>query len=308
VHRFEDAQFRQSAMRNLELHHAPRHYAHRAASCLQRPRQSLPINPRQPPLACSYPSRYADSVLGGCSLNRASLCRVTGLLALLASGCASCAAQVSATQDSIGFDIRVTPEGEGLAVLTNRGKTPVTAYLFQVLREPCNPIEADRLHYAGRDALAALGALPLPPAATRSEPLGASTCNKDGVSTPIRAVFKAALFETGVYGERYWIVILRAHRKLRLRQWSLVSTALHSAGSGTSRSQALALLEAAQAAANPEAGDLAPVRFSDPDPLEAIRALLRNPRGPSPAHLFSLAEKQRQILAAALGQEPAPFR
>jgi hypothetical protein len=232
------------------------------------------------------------------------------LLALLASGCCASlwSAQVSIAKASIDFDVHVTPEGEGLAVLTNRGKAPLTAYLFQVLREPCNPIEADRLHYAGRDTLAALGApVPLPPTATRSEPLGASRCNKDGVSTPIRAVFKAALFEPGVYGERYWIVVLRAHRKLRLRQWSLVSTALQSAGSATSRRQALALLEAAQATAKPEAGDLAPVNFSDPDPLEAVRELLRNPRGPSPAHLFALAEKQRQTLAAALGQEPAPL-
>ena len=114
-------------------------------------------------------------------------------------------AVVLAGQTRLTFESRVAPNGDGEAVLTNRSNAAIIAYVFEVLREPCNPIEANRHIYAGYDSAFAPSGGAVQPSASRTQNIGASHCNKDGAQSPARAALKAALFADGTsFGDSQW--------------------------------------------------------------------------------------------------------
>ena len=79
----------------------------------------------------------------------------------------------------------------GTAILTNLSSVPLTAWLIDIVMEPCSPMQPRSLPHAV-DAVVAPGGQMLGPSESRTEPLGASPCNKAGVTTPMKAEFRAA--------------------------------------------------------------------------------------------------------------------
>ena len=207
---------------------------------------------------------------------------------------------VCSAQEPLSFQWRVTGNRNGEIVLTNNTSVPLTAYLFEVIREPCNPIEANQRTFRGYDAITTLDGDAVQPSTSRIENLGASRCNKDGVSSPVKATFKAALFMDGLsYGDKEWIETLMQHRKFRLQSIDTVIGTLESGSQGRkTRQEYVALLEKAGRAADEPQQDLQRIQFSDTDPYQqAIRELSKNETMPLQSELDRLLAVFRALRA-----------
>jgi hypothetical protein len=122
-------------------------------------------------------------------------------------------------QTRLNFESRVAANGDGEIVLTNRSNVAITAYVFEIFREPCNPIEAERHVFAGYDKETMPDGKGVPPLASQARNIGASHCNKDGTHSPAKASLKVALFANGEkFGDERWAAILRQHRQFELRR------------------------------------------------------------------------------------------
>jgi hypothetical protein len=202
-----------------------------------------------------------------------------------------------ADQAPLSFESRIGANGDGEAVLTNRSNAPIVAYFFEILREPCNPIEADRHTYAGFDAGITPDGKAIQPFTSRIQDIGTSHCNKDGTHSPAKASLKAVLFADGTkFGDLRWVTILLQNRKYELQKIDGATNVLREIRGNQTRQENVALLEKAK--------DTFPrlnepqVDFYDVDPFEtAIRQLTGNQTAP--------AENQIADLLAALKAERA---
>ena len=200
-------------------------------------------------------------------------------------------------QARLSFESRIAANGDGEAVLTNRSNAPIVAYLFEILREPCNPIEADRHIYAGFDAGITPDGKAIQRFTSRIQDIGASHCNKDGAHSPAKASLKAALFADGTkFGDLRWVTILLQNRKYELQRIDGAINVLREIKGSPIRQEYVALLEKAKGAF-PRMNE-PQVDFSGVDPFEsAIRQLTGNQTAP--------VENQVADLLAALEAERA---
>jgi hypothetical protein len=176
-------------------------------------------------------------------------------------------AQFSA-RDPLIFQSTAMPNGDGRATIQNASKVPLTAYLFEVLCEPCSPMQADQHTYRGYDAIAAKVGRPVPPSASRTETLGACHCNKASLNSPARAVLKAALFADGTtYGEPQWAKALIQHREQSRRAIESAIDALSGSGGNTTRQDYLARLDQARESVASLRKGLPTIEFPDFDPF-----------------------------------------
>jgi hypothetical protein len=119
--------------------------------------------------------------------------------------------------EPVQLESRVDTNGDGEAVVTNRGKVPLTAWIFEIMLEPCNPAQMREQHTGGYDAQTAPGGKPLAPASSMTQNIGASHCNKDGVSIPAKALLRGAVFADGsTYGEKVWVERLLRDRQQKM--------------------------------------------------------------------------------------------
>ncbi|MGC2403827.1 MAG: hypothetical protein WA510_28800 [Acidobacteriaceae bacterium] len=172
----------------------------------------------------------------------------------------------------MSFHSQVSAEGDGEAVITNQSKLPMAAWIFEILREPCNPIEAGQHAYLGYDSASVVNGA-LQPSASKVQDIGASHCNKIGTHSPNRASLKVALFADGSFvGDPGWLNILRQNREARLDRVNRAIEALKKVDSAQTREQCLAYLDKARYPL-PAEGD-PHVEYSVPDPFDAaIRKL-----------------------------------
>ncbi len=213
----------------------------------------------------------------------------SALLALLA-------ASTLLSQTKLNFESRISPNGDGEAVITNSSNLPMVAWIFEILREPCNPIEAERHIFAGYDSTLEPDGAALQPLASRVRDIGASHCNKAGMHSPNRASLKVALFADGSsVGDSGWLDILRRDREIRLQRIGYAIQALKEEHCAQTRERCLAFLEKARdplpRAEEPQ------VDYFAPDPFEAaIRDLTDNRSAPlntQIAGLLSQLETER---------------
>ena len=121
--------------------------------------------------------------------------------------------------EPVQLESRVKANGDGEAVVTNRGKVPLTAWIFEIILEPCNPAQMREQHTDGYDAQTVAGGKPLAPGASMTQNIGASHCNKDGVSIPAKAQLRGALFSDGSkFGEKAWVERLLRDRQRKMRK------------------------------------------------------------------------------------------
>ena len=133
-----------------------------------------------------------------------------------------CAGAAALAQAPVTLESRVDSKGGGEAVITNLKAVPLTAYLIQVFLEPCSPAPRPDVFRAADVALTS-GADPLPQFQSRTEPLGAAYCNKDGVTVPARAELRAAIYQDGSsFGEPRWVNSLLDSRRFQLEQLDVV--------------------------------------------------------------------------------------
>jgi hypothetical protein len=184
------------------------------------------------------------------------------------------------SQTKLSFESRTSPNGDGEAVITNQSNLPMVAWIFEILREPCNPIEAERHIYAGYDSAEEPDGAALQLLASRVQDIGASHCNKAGMHSPNRASLKVALFADGSsVGDSGWLDILRRDREVRLQRIGRAIQALKEKDCIQTRERCAAFLEKARDAL-PQAQE-PQVEYSVPDPFEgAIRELTDNRSGP----------------------------
>lgn len=178
---------------------------------------------------------------------------------------------------------------EGEAVLTNQSKIPIVAYIVEVFREPCNPIEADRHLYLGYDAASSPDGKPIPPLATHIQNIGASNCNKSGTHSPAKASLKVARFADGtVFGDGRWAAILQQNRTVRLGKINGVLHFLEQITKSETRQQYITQLEKGKASFPQD--ETPEIEFSvESDPFEtAIRLLQDNPAAPVETQLANL--------------------
>ncbi len=190
------------------------------------------------------------------------LCLAFFLLLLLA-------ASTLFSQTKLSFESRISPNGDGEAVITNRSNVPMVAWIFEILREPCNPIEADRHLYAGYDSASEPDGTALQPLASRVQDIGASHCNKAGTQSSNRASLKVALFADGSsVGDSGWLDILRRDRAIRLQRIGYAIQALREMNGSMTREQCVASLEKVRSAL-PQAEE-PQIEYSAPDPFDAV--------------------------------------
>ena len=160
-----------------------------------------------------------------------------------------CAGAVALAQAPVTLKSRVDSRGGGAAVITNLKAVPLTAYLIQIFLEPCSPAPRPAVFRAA-DAALTPGGEPLPQSQSRTEPLGAAYCNKDGVSVPARAELKAAIYQDGSsFGEPQWVSSLLDSRRFQLEQLEIALNGLKARDAGSVPRQVLtAGLEEGQAA------------------------------------------------------------
>jgi hypothetical protein len=198
---------------------------------------------------------------------------------MLALILAAIVGHAQAAETNVSFQSRVSPDGDGEAVITNQSKLPMVAWIFEILREPCNPIEALQHEYVGYDSTSAPDG-PLQPGASKAQSIGVSHCNKAGTHSPNRASLKVALFADGTFaGDPRWFHILEQNRQTRLQRLKQAIAALRELDATQTREQCLAYLDKAQnplpAAENPQ------VQYSIPDPFdEAAQTLKEDPSTP----------------------------
>jgi hypothetical protein len=174
----------------------------------------------------------------------------------------------SNAREPLIFQSTAMPSGDGRATIQNAGKVPLTAYLFEVLCEPCSPMQADQHTYRGYDAITAKGGRAVPPSASRTETLGACHCNKASLNSPAKAVLKAALFADGTtYGEPQWVKALIQHRERSRRAIELAIDALNRSAGNTTRQDYLARLDQARDSVAALRKGLPTVEFPDFDPF-----------------------------------------
>jgi hypothetical protein len=180
-------------------------------------------------------------------------------------------------QAKLNFESRIAKNGDGEAVITNQNNVPMVAWIFEALREPCNPIEAERHIYQGYDSAITPDASPLQPQASRAQNIGASHCNKTGTQSPNRASLKVALFADGSsVGEANWLETLRRNRRIRLQRIERTIQALQEQPCAQTREQCLTSLEKIRGTL-PQAEE-PQVEYSTPNPLDGvIRDLTDNP-------------------------------
>ncbi len=175
---------------------------------------------------------------------------------------------------TVAVESRVSNTGSGQAVVTNRAAVPLTAYLLEVHLEPCNPLQPAS-SWRVADAIADPAGVSLGPSASRTDDLGISHCNKDGVSMPARGELKAAIFQDGsTWGDVTAVALLLDHRRLVLAECDAILEGLHAAAPA---SPAAAVLDDVRArAVRIQKASLLP--FSAvPDPLEAAQRQLGGP-------------------------------
>jgi hypothetical protein len=172
-------------------------------------------------------------------------------------------------QTKLSFESRIAKNGDGEAVITNHNNVPMVAWIFEVLREPCNPLEADRHIYEGYDSAFTPDGAALQPRASRAQNIGVSHCNKVGTQSPNRASLRVALFADGSsVGDSGWLEILRRDRRGRLQRIGRAIQALKELTGAQTREQCLRSLEKARdtlpRAEEPQ------VEYSIPDPLDGV--------------------------------------
>jgi hypothetical protein len=156
------------------------------------------------------------------------------------------------SQMQVSFESRIAANGDGEAVLTNRSDSTVTAYVFEIFREPCNPIEADRHVFAGCDGALTPDSHGIRPSASRTQDIGASHCNKAGVHSPATAVLKAALFADGsTFGDERWVKALVENRQFQLRKIDETIRVLKELKPAQTREDYVAVLRKTQASSPP---------------------------------------------------------
>ena len=156
----------------------------------------------------------------------------------------------------------------------------MVAWIFEILREPCNPIEAERHIYAGYDSASEPDGAALQPLVSRVQDIGASHCNKAGTHSSNRASLKVVLFADGSsVGDSHWLDILRRDREVRLQRIAHAIQALKETNGSQTREQCVASLEKARDAL-PQAGE-PQVEYSAPNPFDAaVRELTDNRSAP----------------------------
>jgi hypothetical protein len=204
------------------------------------------------------------------------------------------------SQVRVSFESRVSPSGDGEVAITNQGKFPIVAWILEILREPCNPIEANRHTYAGYDSVTSPGVAAIQPLKSRIQDIGASNCNKAGTHTPNRASLELALFADGSsVGNPTWLGILRKDRMFLSQRIDRVIRSLRETSCTRKREQCVASLEKAREALPPTGEPH--VQYPAPDPFDtAILELNGNrsaPLGTQIATLLSQLQAERDRLS-----------
>jgi hypothetical protein len=218
------------------------------------------------------------------------------------------AASTLFSQSKVSFESRVSQDGDGEAVITNQSKLPMVAWIFEVLSEPCNPIEAERHRYVGYDSASEPDAAALQPLASRVQDIGVSHCNKTSTHSPNRASLKVALFADGSsVGDSGWLPILRQNRDVRLQRISDAIQALDKLNSTQTREQCVAFLEEARhplPAAEEPGAEGPQVEYSTPDPFDAaIRELRDNQSAPLKNQIAGLLSQLQTERGRLEGQQ-----
>ena len=122
----------------------------------------------------------------------------------------------------VKVESQIDPAKGGTAVVTNVANVPLTAYLLDVVIEPCAPMQPRAIPRAA-DAIVLPDGQPLLPSESRTETLGTSPCNKIGVSTPAKAAFRAAIFQDGsTSGDQASVAMLLDNRRLVLEECEMI--------------------------------------------------------------------------------------
>jgi hypothetical protein len=173
------------------------------------------------------------------------------------------------SQTRSSFEARIAPNGDAEAVITNQSNLSMVAWIFEVLSEPCNPMEADRHIYLGYDSAIEPDGAALPPMTSRVQDIGASHCNKAGTQSPNRASLKLVLFADGSsVGDSRWLDILRRDRRIRLQRIGGAMQALKKANCDGTHQQCVSLLEKMRKALPQQ--EEPHVEYSNPEPFDAI--------------------------------------
>ncbi len=132
---------------------------------------------------------------------------------------ASIGAIAGLAAEPVQLESWVDANGNGEAMVTNRGNVPLTAWIFEIMLEPCNPAQTREHHTGGYDSMTARQGKALAPGASITQNIGAAHCNKDGVSIPAQARLRGAIFADGsTYGDKTWVERLLRERQLKMRK------------------------------------------------------------------------------------------
>ena len=133
----------------------------------------------------------------------------------------------------VNIESHVDAASHGMAIVTNLSSAPLTAWLIDIVMEPCSPLQPRSVPHAIDTVLVAgshmIGALE-----SRTEALGTSPCNKDGVATPMKAEFRAAIFADGTTaGDPAPVTMLLDNRRLVLEQYEAILSRLRGPAAAT---------------------------------------------------------------------------
>src|SRR3954463_1266223 len=139
----------------------------------------------------------------------------------------------------VSVESRVDAAHNGFAIITNLARVPLTAYLLDVIIEPCAPMQPRSILRAVDSAVSPDGHS-IRPSESRTEQLGTSPCNKIGVSTPARAELHAAIFEDGsTSGSQDALTMLMEDRRQVLEQCEAILDQLRAAATAGTSPEAL---------------------------------------------------------------------
>jgi hypothetical protein len=143
-------------------------------------------------------------------------------------------------QAPVSMQSQVDGAGDGRAVVTNLGPIPVTAFLFEVIKERCAPTTLYPRIFRGEDAATTPKTDALAASHARVLELGAAYCNKTGARVPDRAVLRAAILADGSSsGDSSWVALLIENRQLQLTRLDKALRLLESAGEPRRAQEAL---------------------------------------------------------------------
>ena len=133
----------------------------------------------------------------------------------------------------VNIESHVDAASHGMAIVTNLSSVPLTAWLIDIVMEPCSPLQPRSVPRA-IDTVLVPGSQMIGPSESRTEALGTSPCNKTGVTTPMKAEFRAAIFADGTTaGDPASLTMLLDVRRLVLDQYDAILSLLRTPATAT---------------------------------------------------------------------------